>query len=98
MDINSCVITGRFWNDIDQSSLKETTAGKHAINFKVACSKENAYGEYDYIDCSAFGNIAKNIYKYCFKYMSVTIEGRICSEVYETNGEKNYRMFLLVKK
>lgn len=98
MDFNNVMISGKIVSDIDVRCLRQTNDGRLVLNFKVRCLKDNKNNEYDWIDCTAFGNIAKNIVKYLHKNDDLLMEGRLCSEKYHHNGIDKYRMYLLVKK
>lgn len=98
MDINQIILTGHITCDIRHEMLRKTKKGSDVINIRVASKKENHSDEADYIECSAFGINARNILKYCFKGQDVTIQGRLCSEIYTDAGDIKFRMFVLINK
>ncbi len=98
MDFNHFTVSGNIVEEITIDKLRKTRSNISVINFRIASKKEINPKEADYLDCTAFGTIAENIFKYGYKGQDVMMTGRICSEVYEENGNKKYRMYLLINR
>ena len=99
MEINTTTLTGYISTEINVDTLRKTSNGTSVINFIVACEKENCRDEADFLKCTAYGKIADNILSYVKKGSHVTIEGRVCSNVYKDDKQdKHYDTYIYIKK
>lgn len=81
--INKTTIVGRLTKDV---GLNKTKNGTSVVFFTVACGrnfKQDGQPDADFIDCSAWNQVAENISKYTKKGSLVAISGRIQTRMYE---------------
>ena len=80
--LNQIVMVGRLVKDVE---LKEGENGSKFANLSLAIPRsfKNAEGKYetDFVNCTAFDNIATNTAEYCRKGDIVGVKGRIQSRI-----------------
>lgn len=97
--LNQVIIVGRLTSDLE---IKEVGEQKVA-NFSVAVQRsyKNAEGEYeaDFINCTAWNNVATNTAEYCHKGDLVGVKGNLTTDSYEDKeGNKRYVTKVNVEK
>lgn len=97
--LNQIVMVGRLVKDIE---LKEGENGRKYANLSLAIPRsfKNAEGEYetDFVNCTAFDNIATNTAEYCRKGDIIGVKGRIQSSTIEENETKKYVLEIIAEK
>ena len=91
--MNKALLIGNIANDLE---LRKTQTGKSVVSFSVAVNE--GYGEKkttEYIDITAWENIAENVVKYCHKGSKIFVEGKNKSETYEKDGMKRKLKYVL---
>lgn len=88
--MNSLNLVGRLTKDVE---IKVTEKGTQIGRFTIAVNRPFAKGDSDqkadFINCSAFGNVALNLSEYCGKGSLISMQGRIQSFSYDNDdGEK----------
>ena len=93
--MNDFKCTGRIVNELE---LKTTKGGKSVLDFRIAIQRiaKNTGQDADFINATAFGDIAKRIYDYLDKGSKSIFSGMICSDNFEKNGETIYTTYFLV--
>lgn len=97
--LNQVIIVGRLTSDLE---IKEVNEQKVA-NFSVAVQRsyKNADGVYeaDFINCTAWNNVATNTAEYCHKGDLVGVKGNLTTDSYEDKeGNKKYVTKVNVEK
>lgn len=97
--LNQVIIIGRLTSDLE---IKEVNEQKVA-NFSVAVQRsyKNADGVYeaDFINCTAWNNVATNTAEYCHKGDLVGVKGNLTTDSYEDKeGNKRYVTKVNVEK
>lgn len=97
---NRCAFMGRVVKDC---VITEYAAGKHLVDFSLAVQndyKQNNEWVKDtlFIDCQAFGDVAKNLTQYIKKGRMIAVYGKLKMQRYESKKYKCpvTKMFLLV--
>jgi single-strand DNA-binding protein len=89
--LNQIVLIGRLVKDIE---LKTLNSGKEVTSFTLAVQRnfKNQQGEKetDFINCVAFGNIAKIMNQYCFKGQLICVSGRLQIRSWESENGRRY--------
>lgn len=97
--LNQIVMVGRLVKDVE---LKEGENGSKFANLSLAIPRsfKNAEGEYDtdFVNCTAFDNIATNTAEYCRKGDIVGVKGRIQSRIIEKEDKKESVMEIIAEK
>ena len=97
--LNQIVMVGRLVRDVE---LKEGENGSKFANLSLAIPRsfKNAEGEYDtdFVNCTAFDNIATNTAEYCRKGDIVGVKGRIQSKIIEKEDKKESVMEIIAEK
>ena len=97
--LNQIILVGRLTRDIavnkSENGYKVAT-----ISLAIPRSFKNSDGEYDtdFIDCTAFDNIAENTSEYCSKGDVVGVKGRVQSRVIEKDDNKEYVTEIIAEK
>ena len=95
--LNQVILIGRLCKDIE---LKTLPSGKEVTSFTLAVQRnfKNQQNEYDtdFINCVAFGNIAKIMNQYCFKGQLINIVGRLQVRSWESEQGRRYATEVIV--
>ncbi|MBQ0139482.1 MAG: single-stranded DNA-binding protein [Kurthia sp.] len=87
--MNNVSLVGRVTKDPQLRELSENT---HVTSFTIAVNRsyKNQAGEAqaDFIQCNVWGNLAKQIVKYCGKGSLIGVSGRLQSRNYMNNADK----------
>lgn len=97
--MNKVILTGRFTRD------PESRMGSNSLEisrFSLACSSDfvnrNGERQTEFINCTAFGNTASTINKFCKKGQQISAVGRISNSSYDgQDGKKVYRTDIIVE-
>lgn len=97
--LNQVILVGRLTSDLE---IKEVNEQKVA-NFSVAVQRsyKNVDGVYeaDFINCTAWNNVATNTAEYCHKGDLVGVKGNLTTDSYEDKeGNKRYVTKVNVEK
>ncbi|RLE38176.1 single-stranded DNA-binding protein [Candidatus Woesearchaeota archaeon] len=93
MNINRVILSGNLVRDPE---LRYTQSGRPVANFTIAVNRQyrTASGDLvksaDFLRVVAWGKQAENIAEYLGKGRSITVEGRLASRSYESNGQRRY--------
>ena len=97
--VNSVMLVGRLAKDIE---INELESGAKVTNVTLAVNRQfkNADGVYetDFFDCTLWEGLAQNAAEYCKKGDTVGIRGRLQMDSWEKDGEKKYKMNIIVEK
>lgn len=97
--INQVLLVGRLTRDPE---VIETENEKKVSNVTVAITRpyKNADGIYDadFIEVTLWNGIAENTAEYCKKGDVIAVRGRIQTDSYEKDGEKNFSTRVLAEK
>ncbi len=97
--MNTLMIVGRLATDIE---VKKLESGKEITWVLVAVNRsfKNQDGTYDtdFISCTLWDGMAKNISEYCKKGDLVGIRGRLQSDVYEKDDTRHHTLSVIVEK
>ena len=97
--LNQTVLVGRLVAPIETKELED---GKKVANMTIAVprSYKNAEGEYDadFVDCTLWNGIAESTAEYCKKGDLIGVKGRVQTDLYEVDGEKKKRTFVVADK
>ena len=88
--INKAILEGRIVRDIE---LRKTASGKSYTSFTLAVNrtyKKEGQPDADFITCVAWGKNADVLEKYTEKGTLISVDGRIQTRSYESNGKKVY--------
>jgi single-strand DNA-binding protein len=91
MDFNKCILIGRFTRDPE---IRFTPGGKAVCNFSLAVNKSK--DQVSYINCVAWEKTAELIKQYCVKGSQSAVEGRLEQSSYEKDGEKKYKVEVVI--
>ena len=87
--LNNTVIIGRL---VSNPKVEKTDNGKKVMNMTLAVprSYKNAEGvhEADFIDCVLWNGMAENLAEYCQKGDMLGVKGKIQTDLYEKDGQK----------
>lgn len=95
MSMNLVVLTGRLTRDPE---LKYGSSGSAYCRFSLAVNRAFQKDQTDFINCVAFGKTAELIGEYLRKGKMCGVQGRIQTDVFETNGEKRYSTSVVTEK
>lgn len=97
--LNQIILVGRLTRDITVNK-SENGYKVATISLAIPRSFKNSDGDYDtdFIDCTAFDNIAENTSEYCSKGDIVGVKGRVQSRVIEKDDKKEYIMEIIAEK
>ena len=97
--LNKITVMGNVVRDIE---VKETGKGRKYARFSLAVSDDykdksgQAVKQTEFINCVAWGTTAGIIGKYAIKGKPLLVEGKIKTDSYEKDGQKNYNTYVLV--
>lgn len=95
MSMNLVVLTGRLTRDPE---LKYSASGTAYCRFSLAVNRAFQKDQTDFINCVAFGKTAELVGEYLRKGRLAGVQGRIQTDVFESNGEKKYNTSVSVEK
>ncbi len=95
MSMNLVVLTGRLTRDPE---LKYGASGSAYCRFSLAVNRAFQKDQTDFINCVAFGKTAELIGEYLRKGRMCGVQGRIQTDVFESNGEKRYSTSVVTEK
>ncbi len=95
MSMNLVVLTGRLTRDPE---LKYGASGSAYCRFSLAVNRAFQKDQTDFINCVAFGKTAELIGEYLRKGRMCGVQGRIQTDVFESNGEKRYSTSVVTDK
>ena len=97
--MNTVVLVGRLAQDPE---VRTTETGKNIVRISLAVNRgfKNPDGIYetDFIDCTLWDGLAKNIGEYCKKGDTVGVKGRIQVSHYEVDNQKKKKVDVIVEK
>ena len=97
--LNQTVLVGRLVAPIETKELED---GKKVANMTIAVprSYKNAEGEYDtdFVDCTLWNGVAETTSEYCKKGDLLGVKGRVQTDLYEVDGEKKKRTYIVADK
>ena len=82
--MNHVLLTGRLVKTLE---LKYSRTGKALTKFTIAVNREFNRKEVDFINCTAWENIAERIAEYLKKDRKIILHGRLRVNNYEQDGE-----------
>lgn len=83
---------------VSEISLKYTDKQQAVCNFTVAVKSKIKKGDYEFIDCTAWGVTAENIKKYVYKGREIAIQGFLHKDEYiDKNNVKHYPTIVTVE-
>lgn len=92
-DLNQCNFIGRLGRDVD---MRYAANGNAIANFSIACSDDykdkqgNKVEQTNWVNVVMFGRQAEVAGEYLSKGKQVFISGKMVTEMYEKNGQKQY--------
>lgn len=99
--LNQCTFIGNLGRDPE---IRYSKDGKAVASFSIACSeswKDKQTGEKkeltEWVNISAFGNLAEIIEKYLKKGSQVYISGKYKTDKYEKDGQTHYSTKIIAK-
>ena len=99
-NINRVVLSGNLTRDPE---LRQTPSGTGVLSFGVASNdrrRNQQTGEYEevanYVDCTLFGDRAEPLSRILAKGMKVVVEGRLHYDSWERDGERHYKLEVVV--
>lgn len=95
MAMNLVVLTGRLTKDPE---LKYGASGTAYCRFTLAVGRAFQKDQTDFINCVAFGKTGELVGEYLRKGRMAGVQGRIQTDVFESNGEKRYSTSVHVEK
>lgn len=97
--MNTVMLVGRL---AQNPEARKTESGKDVVRISVAVNRSfknpNGIYETDFIDCTLWDGLAKNINEYCKKGDTVGIRGRLQVSHYEKEELKLKRVDVIVEK
>ncbi len=93
--MNLVVLTGRLTRDPE---LKYGASGSAYCRFSLAVNRAFQKDQTDFINWVAFGKTAELIGEYLRKGRMCGVQGRIQTDVFESNGEKRYSTSVVTEK
>ncbi len=93
--MNLVVLTGRLTRDPE---LKYGASGSAYCRFSLAVNRAFQKDQTDFINCVAFGKTAELIGEYLRRGRMCGVQGRIQTDVFESNGEKRYSTSVVTEK
>ena len=97
--LNNLMLVGRIAHDIEVTSLD---SGKEVTRVCVAVNRnfKNQDGIYetDFINCTLWDGLAKNIHEYCHKGDIIGIRGRLQTSTYEKDEVKHTILEVIAEK
>ncbi len=77
--------------------MRQTASGTSVSSFSLAVDRKSS-DDTDFINITAWGKIADNVYQYLRKGSLAAIEGRITADKYESNGTTVYRTYVTAEQ
>ena len=97
--LNTVMLVGRLTQDPE---IRVTESNKEVVRICVAVNRsfKNPDGIYetDFIDCTLWEGLAKNLSEYCHKGDTIGIRGRIQTNYYETDEQKIKRLEIIAER
>lgn len=97
--VNTVMLVGRL---ASEPEIKTTETGKEIVRISVAVNRsfKNPDGTYDtdFIDCTLWDGLAKNLSEYCKKGDTIGIRGRLQVSTYEKDGTKIKRVDVIAER
>lgn len=99
--LNKVTIMGNVVRDVE---LKQTGKGREYVRFSLAVGDDykdksgQAVKQTDFVNCTAWGSTASIISRYAVKGKPLLVEGKIKTDTYEKNGQKQYATYVLVSE
>ena len=97
--LNQIILVGRLTKEVQ---VNNSDSGKKVAKITLAIPRsfKNMDGIYDtdFIKCSLWNGIAKNVSEYCKKGDLIGIRGRLQVRNYEDNGEVKYITEVIAEK
>lgn len=92
--MNSLNLVGRLTRDVNVTTTdKGTEIGKFTVAVNRPFAKDDSEQKADFINCTAFGNVALNLSKFCKKGSLIAVQGRVQSFNFENDeGKKIFGM------
>lgn len=92
--MNSIELIGRITK---KPELRYTPSNKEVCEFNLAVSRMGQE-QTDFINCTVWGKQAENLCKYQDKGCLIAVSGALRVDVYEVNGEKRYKTYVLANQ
>ena len=97
--MNTVMLVGRL---AQNPEVRTTESGKNIVHISLAVNRsfKNPDGIYetDFIDCTLWDGLAKNLNEYCKKGDTVGVRGRLQVSHYEKDEQKLKRVDVIVEK
>jgi len=97
--MNTVMLVGRL---AQEPEVRTTETGKNIVRISLAVNRsfKNPDGVYetDFIDCTLWDGLAKNINEYCQKGDTVGVRGRLQVSHYEKDEQKMKKVDVVVEK
>lgn len=97
--LNTVMLVGRLTQDPE---IRVTESNKEVVRICVAVNRsfKNPDGIYetDFIDCTLWEGLAKNLSEYCHKGDTIGIRGRIQANYYEKDEQKIKRLEIIAER
>ncbi len=97
--LNTVMLVGRLTQDPE---IRVTESNKEVVRICVAVNRsfKNPDGIYetDFIDCTLWEGLAKNLNEYCHKGDTIGIRGRIQTNYYEKDEQKIKRLEIIAER
>lgn len=97
--MNTVMLVGRLSSDPE---IRTTESGKNVVRISVAVNRSfknpNGIYETDFIDCTLWDGLAKNLSEYCKKGDTVGVRGRLQVSHYEKEEQKMKKVDVIVEK
>ena len=97
--MNTVMLVGRL---AQEPEVRTTETGKNIVKISIAVNRsfKNPDGMYetDFIDCTLWDGLAKNINEYCKKGDTVGVRGRLQVSHYEKDEQKMKKVEVIVEK
>lgn len=97
--MNTVMLVGRLAHDPE---VRTTESGKNVVKISLAVNRsfKNPDGVYetDFVDCTLWDGLAKNLREYCKKGDTVGVRGRLQVNRYEKDEQKLKKVDVIVEK
>jgi len=96
--MNQVILVGNLTRDPE---LRTTPSGQSVVNFSLALNRSykdkdgNWQEATDFVDCLAWGKLAEQVQKGCFKGNRVLVDGRLQTSSWEQDGIKKNKTEVL---
>ena len=101
MNLNHITLAG---NLVKQPELRYTPSGTPSCNFTIANNRQwkdksgEMKKETSFISVTAWGKTAEMVNQYLTKGSGVCVEGRIKQDVWEKDGAKQYKVYIIAER